>query len=165
MAASPTAAAVRAATQVRANRAKEIRAATPRLLGALLAVNHFTREQIVSALFTATPDLDADFPAHASRRLGWTSVPLLGAQEIPVPGAPARIVRVLLTLRDVPPGHALTPIYLDGAAALRPDLASRGDPTVAHGPPRRVTLAGLGQIGGSIGLALGARGGWERTGW
>src|SRR5262245_28242249 len=126
MAASLTVAAVRGAIQVRANRAEEIRDATARLLGALFAVNHFTREQIVSAVFTATPDLDADFPAHAARRLGWTDVPLLGAVEIGVPGALPRVVRVLLTVRDVPRRIRLVPVYLDGAELLRPDLPRHG---------------------------------------
>src|SRR5262245_64750753 len=80
-------AAVRGAVPVRANRADDILAATARLLTALLDENGIAREQIVSALFTATDDLDADFPAHAARRLGWTDVPLLNAREIPVPGS------------------------------------------------------------------------------
>ena len=182
---SLTIAAVRGAIQVRANRAEEIRDATARLLGALLAVNRFTRDQIISAVFTATPDLDADFPAHAARRLGWTDVPLLGAVEIGVPGALPRVVRVLLTVRDVPRRIRLVPVYLDGAELLRPDLphrkrAARGlaaraarvaslaltaPPKVVALPRRTVALIGLGQIGGSIGLALGRAGGWRRVGY
>src|SRR6185436_12967207 len=111
-----TVAAVRGAISVRANRAADIRDATARLLQALLERNALTPDRIVSAVFTATPDLTADFPAHAARRLGWTDVPLLGAVELDVPGAPARIVRVLLTLRDVPLGARLVPVYLERAA-------------------------------------------------
>src|SRR5437762_2342851 len=118
-------AAVRGAVQVAANRAELIREATARLLIALLEANRLEPARIVSAIFTATPDLDADFPAHAARRLGWTEVPLLGAREMGVPGALPRIVRVLLTVR-VARGARLQPIYLDGAAALRPDLAGEG---------------------------------------
>jgi len=162
-----TVAAVRGAISVRANRAADIRDATARLLQALLERNALTPDRIVSAVFTATPDLTADFPAHAARRLGWTDVPLLGAVELDVPGAPARIVRVLLTLRDVPRGVRLVPVYLDRAALLRPDLA--GLPTAARpgrdGPVNRVAIVGLGQIGGSLGLALGHAGGWHRVGF
>ena len=162
-----TVAAVRGAISVRANRAADIRDATARLLQALLERNALTPDRIVSAVFTATPDLTADFPAHAARRLGWTDVPLLGAVELDVPGAPARIVRVLLTLRDVPLGARLVPVYLDRAALLRPDLA--GLPTAARpgrdGPMKRVAVVGLGQIGGSLGLALGHAGGWHRVGF
>lgn len=158
-------AAVRGAVPVRANRSDEILAATARLLTRLLEVNRLAREQIISAIFTATDDLDADFPAHAARRLGWTDVPLLNAREIPVPGAMKRVVRVLLTVSGVAPGARLIPVYLDEAAALRPDLSpaapATGEPPVAV----RVAIIGLGQIGGSIGRALGRAGGWRRVGY
>jgi prephenate dehydrogenase len=196
-------AAVRGAVQVTANRADDIREATARLLLELLEVNRLSTSDIVSAVFTATPDLDADFPAHAARRLGWTDVPLLGAREMGVPGALPRIVRVLLTVRSVR-GTRLKPVYLEGAAALRPDLAAEGGSTSGAGEvtgagkaagegdepgaseaagvrraagrdmaarrrtggaAKRVAIVGLGQIGGSIGLALGRHSGWTRVGW
>ncbi|HEY6194849.1 MAG TPA: chorismate mutase, partial [Candidatus Eisenbacteria bacterium] len=160
-------AAVRGAISVRANRAADIREATARLLAALIERNAVTPERVVSAVFTATPDLTADFPAHAARRLGWTDVPLLGAVELGVPGAPGRIVRVLLTLRDVPRGTRLVPAYLDDAAALRPDLSDAPEPALRapRARERRIALIGLGQIGGSIGLALEDTGGWHRIGF
>src|SRR5215470_16980015 len=147
-----TIAAVRGAISVRANRAADIREATGRLLETLIRRNGVRADKVVSAVFTATPDLTADFPAHAARRIGWTEVPLLGAVELGVPGAPPRIVRVLLTLRDVPAGTRLVPAYLDGAAALRPDLAETpvASPRRAD-HDRRIAILGLGQIGGSIG--------------
>ncbi len=162
---STTIAAVRGAISVKANRAADIREASARLLEAMIARNAVTPERVVSAVFTATPDLTADFPAHAARRLGWSDVPLLGAVELAVPGAPKRIVRVLLTLRDVKLGEKLTPVYLDEAALLRPDLADA--PPVSAQPARthRIAIIGLGQIGGSIGLALEDTGGWHRTGF
>jgi prephenate dehydrogenase len=154
-------AAVRGAIQVAENRADLVQAATARLLTELLARNGLAPAQIVSAIFTATPDLNADFPAHAARRLGWTDVPLLGAVEIAVPGALPRVVRVLLTVSGVAMGRRLVPVYLEGAAALRPDLAGQD----ARGPVRTVALIGLGQIGGSIGLALSGRSSWRRIGF
>lgn len=174
----PGIAAVRGAVPVRANRSEDIVAATARLLTSLLEVNRLDRSRIVSAIFTSTGDLDADFPAHAARRLGWTDVPLLNAREIPVPGAMPRVVRVLLTVWGVAPGTRLVPVYLDTAAALRPDLptaaaADRGaapaaDPGAANSggtPSRRVAIIGLGQIGGSIARALGRGPGWWRVGF
>jgi len=164
-------AAVRGAVSVSANSAAAIREATARLLQALLQANRIEPAQIVSALFTATPDLNADFPAHAARLLGWEDVPLLGAQEIAVPGMLPRIVRVLLTVRGVREGERLVPVYLDEAAALRPDLAQRSAPrppgVTSTGPAakRRLAIIGLGQIGGSIGLALATTGRWQRRGW
>jgi prephenate dehydrogenase len=78
-----------------------------------------------------------------------------------------RVVRVLLTVSGLAPGARLKPLYLDGAAALRPDLASGagGQARGAAGPERRVAIVGLGQIGGSIGLALGRTGRWKRIGF
>jgi monofunctional chorismate mutase len=154
-------AAVRGAIQVPANRAEAIRASTARLLTELVARNGLRPERIVSAIFTATPDLTADFPAHAARKLGWTDVPLLGATEVDVPGALPRVVRVLLTVEGAPRGRRLTPVYLDGAERLRPDLGK----APLRGKPTRVALLGLGQIGGSLGLALGRAGGYERVGY
>src|SRR5262245_64568735 len=131
-AAAGTIAAVRGAISVPANRAADIREATARLLAALIERNAVTPARVVSAVFTATPDLTADFPAHSARRIGWTDVPLLGAVELGVPGAPKRIVRVLLTLRDVPRGVRLIPVYLDEAALLRPDLAAPPAPAATR---------------------------------
>lgn len=158
-------AAVRGAIQVAENRADLVQAATARLLTELLSRNALDPAQIVSAIFTATPDLDADFPAHAARRLGWTDVPLLGAVEIAVPGALPRVVRVLLTVGGLAPGRKLTPVYLEGAAALRPDLASPAAQPAQPRGPRTLALVGLGQIGGSIGLSLAVDRRWRRIGF
>src|ERR1051325_6305936 len=123
-------AAVRGAISVRANRAADIREATARLLAALIERNAVTPERGGRGGSPAPPARTADFPAPAARRLGWTDVPLLGAVELGVPGAPGRIVRVLLTLRDVPRGTRLVPAYLDDAAALRPDLSDAPGPAL-----------------------------------
>ena len=87
-------AAVRGAVQVPANTSAHILASTVRLIEALMEKNGLDHARVVSALFTTTEDLDADFPAHAARRLGWTDVPMLNAREIPVPGSLPRVVRV-----------------------------------------------------------------------
>ena len=169
MPSTTTIAAVRGAISVPANDAAAIRIATSRLVTELIARNGLTPDRIVSAIFTATPDLTADFPAHAARRLGWTDAPLLCATEIAVPGAPPRIVRVLVTVRDVPRDKPLVPGYLDDAVALRRDLSHPSDHVKGDARPAadrtRVTIVGLGQIGGSIGLALGRTGAWRRTGF
>jgi prephenate dehydrogenase len=162
-------AAVRGAISVERDEPAAIRAATARLLEALAAANRLTPDRIVSALFTSTPDLRSDFPAHSARLLGWGEVPLLGAQEVAVPGAPPRIVRVLVTVRGVEPGERLTPVYLDEATRLRPDLAGTPAPatrvTVEPSETRRIAIIGLGQIGGSIGLALAHAPGFRRAGY
>src|SRR5215475_14385724 len=127
----PTIAAVRGAISVPSDTPRHIRSCTARLLRALLDANRIVPDRIVSAVFTTTPDLESDYPAHAARELGWHDVPLLGAREIKPPGSLARVVRVLLTVRD--PGAArLTPVYLDEAATLRPDLGG-GAPRARSG--------------------------------
>jgi chorismate mutase len=156
-----TIAAVRGAITVAANEPAAILDATRRLLEALVQANGLRPDRIVSALFTSTHDLDADFPAHAARRLGWNDVPMLCAREIPVPGALPRVVRVMLTVRVAGSTRRLSPVYMEGAAALRPDLAPTRPPRDAR---RRIAILGLGQIGGSIGLAL-RHGAWQRIGW
>lgn len=163
---APGIAAVRGAVSVDANRPAEILAATTRLLNAMAEANALVPANIISALFTTTADLNAEFPAHAARRLGWGDVPMLHAREIPVPGSMRRVVRVLLTVRGV--SRPLRPVYLGEAARLRPDLF--GAPPGrkrdnARARARRIALIGTGQIGTSLGLALAANTRWHRVGW
>ena len=113
--------AVRGATKVEANEADAIVAATEELLRELMSRNELAPERMVSCVFTATEDLDAEFPAVAARRLGLNDVPLLCSREIPVPGAMASVIRVLLHYY-APPGHAPSHTYLGEAQELRSDL-------------------------------------------
>lgn len=75
----------------------------------------------MSIIFTVTPDLNAEFPAAAARRLGWREVPLLCATEIGVPGSLSRVVRVLLHAYTEKEAAAVRHIYLGEAVKLRPD--------------------------------------------
>ena len=115
---------IRGATTVSRNDREEILAATRELLLSLQTANGFAKERLAAAWFTVTPDLDAAFPAAAARDLGWDQVPLLDAQEIPVPGALPRCIRVLLLWNTDVPQSSVQHIYLRQAAALRPDLAA-----------------------------------------
>jgi chorismate mutase len=113
--------ALRGATTATANSAEAIATATGELLEAMLRRNDVGGDDLISIIFTTTPDLNAGFPAAAARSLGLSDVPLLCAQEIDVPGAPARCIRVLMhldTARD-----PLESVYLGEARALRTDLA------------------------------------------
>jgi chorismate mutase len=112
---------IRGAVQAPANTIEAIMDATTELLRALQDANGFALEDVESAIFTSTPDLTADFPAHAARRLGWLDVPLLGAVEVDVPSGLPRCVRVLLHVHTTRPRAQLKHIYLGAAAALRPD--------------------------------------------
>jgi chorismate mutase len=113
--------AVRGATQVERNVAETILAATEELMRELIARNGLAPEDIVSCVFTATDDLDAEFPAVAARKVGLDGVPLRCAREMPVPGSMERVIRALVHYY-APAGHAPAHTYLGGAEALRSDL-------------------------------------------
>ena len=113
--------ALRGATTAEADTADAIRQRTSELLTALLERNDLAVDDIVSVIFTATPDLRADFPAVAARELGLSRTPLLCAQEIPVEGAVARCIRVLLHCY-APAERARHHVYLHEARQLRLDL-------------------------------------------
>lgn len=115
--------ALRGATTVASNDAGAIVAATEEVVAALLARNSVDHTDLVSMIFTSTPDLDAEFPAAAARRLGLADVPLLCATEIAVPGAPTRCVRVLVHLYSDRDYASLHHVYLGDARRLRTDLA------------------------------------------
>jgi len=115
---------VRGATTVERNDAALVRERTAELLRALVDRNDIRPDDVASAIFTTTSDLDADFPAHAARAIaGWERVPLLCAREIPVPGALQRCVRVLIHWNTDRSQREVRHAYLHDAARLRPDLA------------------------------------------
>jgi len=114
--------ALRGAISVGCDTPGAITEATTELLRALLEANGIQSTDVVSAIFTLTADLSAIFPAHAARQLGWQSVPMLCASEIPVPGALPRCLRVLLHVRPPHHGWCASHIYLGEARVLRPDL-------------------------------------------
>ncbi len=92
------------------------------MLEALLDDNDLAPADIISAVFTATPDLVSEFPAHAARLYGWTDIPLLCAQELPVAGALARCVRVMVHAESPRARNEIRHVYLRGAILLRSDL-------------------------------------------
>ena len=115
--------AIRGATTVEVDEASAVRAATAELLRRIVDLNDLKTTDIVSVLFTVTPDLRSAFPAHAARELGWSDVPLLCTMEIPVPGAIPRCIRVLLHVETVRPRDRLRHVYLREARHLRPEWA------------------------------------------
>ena len=114
--------AVRGATQVDEDQRDQVLDATTELLSEVLRRNALTNEDLISVVFTATPDLHSEFPAYAARQMGITDVPLLCAAEIDVPGAMPRVLRLLAHVETDRPRAELRHVYLRGAAALRTDL-------------------------------------------
>jgi chorismate mutase len=92
------------------------------LLQEMLARNEVDHEDLVSIIFTATPDIHSMFPAAAARTIGMGDVPLLGASEIAVDGGPVRCIRVMMHITTERTRGELRHIYLEGARQLRDDL-------------------------------------------
>jgi chorismate mutase len=109
---------------VESNDAAAITTRTVELLRTMRDLNSLKPEDIGYIWFTVTPDLDAAFPADAARGgLGWTDVPLICGREIPVPGALAMCVRVLITWNTGVAQRDVRHAFMRGARALRPAWA------------------------------------------
>ncbi len=115
--------AIRGATTLDADTPEQVHERTRALIAAILEQNALSSEDLVSVLFTVTPDIHAGFPATAARSLGLDDVPLLGALEMAVDGALERCVRVLVHCYTERARGDLRHVYLEGATVLRRDLA------------------------------------------
>lgn len=114
---------IRGAITVDADEREAIVAATKRLLTEMVERNGVELDDIASVLFSLTRDLHAGFPALGAREMGWVYVPMLHFTEIDVPGALGRCIRVLMHVNTQRGLKDIEHVYLEGAAALRPDLA------------------------------------------
>jgi chorismate mutase len=113
--------AVRGAITIEADTPGAVDDAVHELLDQLTRANGIDDRDLVSAIFSATPDVRSRTPATSARALGWTDVPLMCVAELETDGMLDRCVRVLLHV-SVSDGRRLTPVYLGNAACLRPDL-------------------------------------------
>jgi chorismate mutase len=114
---------VRGATTVESNSRDKILKETQKLLALMIRFNDIQPEDVASAIFTVTSDLNAEFPALAARQLGWRDVPLLCSYEIDVPGSLRLCVRVLVLWNTDKPQKHITHVYIKDAQRLRPDLS------------------------------------------
>ncbi|MFO0790172.1 MAG: chorismate mutase [Pirellulales bacterium] len=113
---------VRGATTVPENTREEILKATRQLVALMVRRNGIEAKDVASAIFTTTPDLDAEFPALAARQLGWLEVPLLCGHEMSIPGSLPRCIRVLVHWNTDRAQHDVQHVYVRDAERLRPDL-------------------------------------------
>jgi len=117
---------IRGATTASLNGSAAIVEATEELLRQLVAENRLDVEEIAFAYFTVTPDLDAEFPALAARRLGWVDVPLLCGHDMavrqPNPRGVPRCIRILLLYNTERAQKEMHHVYLRGARAIKSDL-------------------------------------------
>jgi chorismate mutase len=116
---------IRGAVNIASNTKDEILTRSKELLEAILSANKVKPADIAAAIFTLSPDLNADFPAYAARQLGWTDVPLMCARELDVPGAMEKVIRVLLLVNSKTPPSKIKHQYLGDTPRLRPDLAKK----------------------------------------
>lgn len=111
---------LRGATTADENTSDGIMDATEELLRSLVAANGLAESDIAAVFFTTTADLNAEFPAVAARvRLGWEHTALMSSHEIPVPGAPASVIRIMLLVNTDRGKDDLVHVYLKGARNLR----------------------------------------------
>lgn len=114
--------AVRGATTVEADSPNEIAAATSELLLEMMSRNGIEKDDLVSIIFTSTPDLVSEFPAAAARQIGISDIPLLCSTEIDVKGAVPNCIRVLMHVYTERDYKTLRHVYLKNARQLRTDL-------------------------------------------
>ena len=114
---------VRGATTADANTGESILEATRQLLALMIRQNGIQPEDVASAIFTTTPDLDAEFPALAARQLGWLNVALMCVHELDVPGSLRQCIRILLHWNTDLAADRIVHVYIKDAVRLRPDLS------------------------------------------
>jgi chorismate mutase len=114
---------IRGATTVESNTRQAILDATRELLAEIIQVNAIQPEDVASAYFTTTTDLDAEFPAVVARSdFGWTNIALMCGHEMDVPGSLRMCLRILLHVNTERGQDEVCHVYQRGATALRPDL-------------------------------------------
>ncbi len=116
---------IRGAITIEQDQPDEVRSAARELMEAILSRNQIASyDDVISAVFTTTADVSSAFPAEAARAMGMHHVPLLCAQEIPVPGSMPRCIRILLHVNSDRAPADIEHVYLRDAVRLRPDLNS-----------------------------------------
>jgi len=114
--------AIRGAITVDENTEKEILEAAGLLFKEIVEKNHLSEEEIVSIIFSVTPDLDAVYPARAIREMGYKNIPLFDVAEMYVKGSLSKVIRVLIFVNRDTPLDNMVHVYLRDAKKLRPDL-------------------------------------------
>lgn len=117
---------VRGATTIEQNSEQEIVEATTELVAKMVETNRIEPESVAHVLITVTEDITAAFPAKVLRQFdGWVYVPVVCAQEIPVPGSMPRCIRILMTVNTDVEQQEIAHVYLREAVKLRPDLSDK----------------------------------------
>lgn len=115
--------AIRGAIQLDSDDREHLLKSTAELISKTLHANNLDNADLVSIIFTATPDITSEFPALAARELGLGDVPLMCAVEMNVAGAMPRVIRLMIHANSNKARGEIQHVYLRGATALRLDLA------------------------------------------
>jgi len=125
---------IKGATTADQNSEASMLSAARDLLDQLVKANNLAPDDVAAMLFTCSPDLNAAFPARVAREMGFQDVPLLGGQEMLVPGAVEKCIRILLLVNTERSQTELVHVYLKGARVLRPEYARASGPEVKERP-------------------------------
>ena len=120
---------VRGATTADANTKEAIVEAAAEMLAQLIEANEIDPDDVAAAIFSTTPDLTAEFPTVAARRMGWTGVALMNTHEMAVPDAQDRCIRALILLNTDKTPSELSHVYLRDAVNLRARGMDETDPS------------------------------------
>ncbi|MBK9712792.1 MAG: chorismate mutase [Kouleothrix sp.] len=133
---------IRGATTADANTREAILEATREMLTLLIEENGIEPDDIASAIFSTTPDLNAEFPAAAARQLGWLDTALLCTHEMAVPGSLERCIRVLIHWNTTRRVGEIRHAYIRGASSLRPERAAASQRVSTPNPsPESIEMA------------------------
>ncbi len=133
---------IRGATTAEQNSAEAILLATRELLYIMIRANEIREEDVASAIFTTTIDLDATYPALAARQLGWYDAALLCGHEMQVPGSLKNCIRILVHWNTTKKLDEIIHVYLRQAKGLRPDRTEL--PPIPHEEiEAAISLSGL----------------------
>jgi chorismate mutase len=115
---------IRGATTVDENSKEAIIQSTRELLEKMVEANQIDVDEIACAFFSTTTDIDAEFPALAARKLGWSHAALLCGHEMNVPGSLQKCIRVLILYNTEKRTDEIVHVYINGAESLRADIPS-----------------------------------------
>ena len=117
--------AIRGATTFDLDEVEHIADRVEALVRTLLDRNELQSDQLISLLFSATADLRTTFPATVARARipALADVPLMNMAELDITGALPRCIRVMVHACTERARDDVHHVFLEGAVALRPDLA------------------------------------------
>ena len=113
---------IRGAITVKSNNKDDIIKNTAKLLNTIIDLNNIKQEELVSIIFTATPDLTKEYPAVAARKIGYKNIPLICLQEMAVENSLKMCIRILIYINRECSLDKIEHVYLKDAKKLRPDL-------------------------------------------